>query len=60
MSAASERELQTRISDLEGALKAIGRVVTDTSLTPKRRLERAAGILSMFEALAPAATAVQG
>jgi hypothetical protein len=35
--------------DLRGALEAIGRVIGDGSITPKARLQQAAGILSIYE-----------
>lgn len=59
MSKASVTELQTRISDLDGALKAIGRIVADNAITPKRRLERVQGVLALYGATAPTEPAVQ-
>ena len=48
MSAASERELKTRVSDFEGAVSAIGKILSDTSIAPGRRIDQAFGILRMY------------
>ncbi len=50
---ATERELTQRIADLEGALRAIGRVLDDTA-PPRRRLDRIHGIVSMYATPVPA------
>lgn len=57
MTRAASRDLAARIEDLEGALKAIGRVVADAGTTPKRRIERVLGILSMYDCGPKPATA---
>ena len=43
-----EEELARYAKDLENALKAIGRLVTDASQPPRRRIERVLGILEMY------------
>lgn len=53
MNAAAQRELSLRVSDLENALKAIGRIAVDATITPKARLQRISGILSMYDAALP-------
>lgn len=45
-----QKELQTRIDDLQGALGAIGRVLRDEATPVKRRIDMALGILFQYEA----------
>lgn len=49
MAITKERELQTRIDDLEQALASIGRIVADETIAPKRRLDQVTGICKMYE-----------
>jgi hypothetical protein len=55
MSASTERELRTQNDDLVNAMKGIGRAITDSTLKPAQRIDRALGILSMY-GCAPATT----
>lgn len=48
MSKGDEREAAARIADLEEALRAIGAVLSDTTITPRRRCERGIGIVSLY------------
>jgi hypothetical protein len=41
-------ELETRVSDRDEAMKAIGRVLTDKGIKPERRIDQALGILKMY------------
>lgn len=50
MSATSERELQARTEDLLRALKTIGQVLADDSVSAKRRIDQALGICRMYDA----------
>lgn len=45
-----EREQQTRIEDLEGAMKAVGDLLGDESTPVKRRIDMALGILWRYDA----------
>lgn len=45
----AEREWQTRLEDLENALRTIGQIAVDGSVTPKSRLQRILGIVSLYE-----------
>ena len=54
MSRAKATELQQRVFDLEAAMQAMGRIVTDPNLTSRQRVGRCMGILQMYESL-PAA-----
>lgn len=49
MSAASARELQTRTEDLLRALKTIGQVLADDTVSAKRRIDQALGIVRMYD-----------
>ena len=46
-------DLERRTTDLQGALQAIGRLVTDASQPPRRRIERVLGILEMYACAPP-------
>jgi hypothetical protein len=56
MTAAEAKELESRRSDLERAMRAIGRIVVDATVTPKQRLSQVAGILRMHDCEAPTVT----
>jgi hypothetical protein len=43
------RELQLRVSDLEEALKAIGRILADETVAAQKRLNMAAGIVFRYD-----------
>lgn len=48
------REQQTHyIGDLENAMKIIGRILVDATVTPKQRIAQATGILRMYGCEAP-------
>lgn len=55
MTATTERELRTRIADLENAIDVIGVRLSDTSVVPKRRIDQALGIVFMYASKRPAA-----
>lgn len=42
------KELSTRVSDLEEALKAIGRIMADGSVAYKSRADQVLGVLKMY------------
>lgn len=44
-----EREQSVRIADLENAMKAIGQMLADESLAPKRRIDMALGVLWRYD-----------
>lgn len=43
-----KRDLERKIADLEGALRAVGRIVVDQSIEPRRRADRVLGVLAMY------------
>ncbi len=49
------RELELRAGDLERAMKQIGVLLVDETLTPKMRMQRAIGVLSMYGCAVPSA-----
>jgi len=51
--ASDVKELQTRNEDLVEAMKVIGRIIIDGDMSPKDRLTRIAGILSLYECNPP-------
>ena len=48
MSRATEREAEARASDLERALRAIGRIIADVAANPRQRLDQIGGIVRMY------------
>jgi hypothetical protein len=43
------RDSEKQIEDLKAALSAVGRILTDESVTVPRRIDRVMGILSMYD-----------
>ena len=43
-----ERELMLQVEDFKDALQAIGRLLRDAAIAPKRRLDQIEGIVTMY------------
>lgn len=45
-------DLETRCDDLTDAMRAIGRILVDATVTPKQRIAQVVGVLRMYDCAA--------